>query len=330
MKNLYFEGKSLPLLTGMLHRVLIPLTFPVISRSFVLLLVFFCVPSTWAGTDNAPHTITAGTSGDASLTIVADTDNNNEGDNAYLKFLQDGGLTGAIVGFDEATGGGSNTFKIAALYNGNITGNQFTLKTSNGRIGIGTDSPAYKLDVNGSLRSNGFHTASGVLYIRPQNSTNEGGHLQWQRANSGQGNWNMDHYNGNLRIYMSGGNTSHYFHSNGNVGLGTSSPDYRLDVNGAIRAKEFFVETGWSDFVFEDDYQLPSLDEVEAHIADYGHLPGVPSAAEIQANGLEMGQAQTIMMQKIEELTLYVLEAKKENESLRARVLELEARQAAK
>jgi len=117
---------------------------------------------------------------------------------------------------------------------------------------------------------------------------------------------------------------------NVNVGIGTSTPDYKLDVNGAIRAKEFFVETGWADFVFEEDYRLPSLEEVRSHIAHKGHLPGVPSAAEVRAEGLEMGQAQTLMMQKIEELTLYMIDLSEENAALKTRVRQLEAAAAAR
>lgn len=110
------------------------------------------------------------------------------------------------------------------------------------------------------------------------------------------------------------------------MGIGTGSPDYKLDVNGAIRAKEFFVETGWADFVFQDDYELPSLVEVKTHIEEHGHLPGVPTAAEVQKNGLEMGQAQTLMMQKIEELTLYVLQLSDENADLKKNSTELQSR----
>lgn len=103
----------------------------------------------------------------------------------------------------------------------------------------------------------------------------------------------------------------------GNFGIGTSTPDYKLDVNGTLRAKEIVVSTNWADFVFEEDYRLPPLSEVESHIAAHGRLPGVPSATAVQRDGLKVAEAQTIMMQKIEELTLYLLEMKRENESLR-------------
>lgn len=109
-----------------------------------------------------------------------------------------------------------------------------------------------------------------------------------------------------------------------NVGIGTTSPDHKLDVNGTIRAKEVIVESDWSDFVFEPDYRLRPLSEVESHIAERGHLPDVRSASEIAADGLSVGEAQRVMMQKIEELTLYMIEKDKQIEALRARVWELE------
>ncbi len=106
------------------------------------------------------------------------------------------------------------------------------------------------------------------------------------------------------------------FDSSGNLGLGTADPSNKLEVNGTIRSKEVIVETGWSDFVFEDGYELRSLDEVESHIAKHGHLPDVPSASVVESEGLSVGEAQKIMMQKIEELTLYAIEQNKRIESL--------------
>ena len=70
--------------------------------------------------------------------------------------------------------------------------------------------------------------------------------------------------------------------SNGGVGIGTTSPTHKLAVNGTIKAKEVIVETSvWSDYVFADDYVLAPLAEVEAHIKEHKHLPGVPSASEV-------------------------------------------------
>lgn len=106
-------------------------------------------------------------------------------------------------------------------------------------------------------------------------------------------------------------------HNNGSVGIGTdnSSNTYKLMVNGKIRAKEIKVETGWADYVFEDDYELNSLDEVATYIDTNGHLPNVPSAADVEANGVNLGEMDSILLRKIEELTLYMIDLKKENES---------------
>jgi hypothetical protein len=104
----------------------------------------------------------------------------------------------------------------------------------------------------------------------------------------------------------------------GNVGIGTINPTSKLSVNGSIRAKEVVVETGWADFVFAKNYKLPALTEVEKYIKANNHLPEIPSAIEIQTNGLKVGEVQTKMMQKIEELTLYIIEMNKEIASLKA------------
>ena len=94
--------------------------------------------------------------------------------------------------------------------------------------------------------------------------------------------------------------------------------NYLLNVNGSIRAKEIVVETGWADFVFDNSYDLKPLNEVEAYINEYHHLPEVSSAKEIQENGLPIAEVTTQMMQKIEELTLYLIEQGKEIAKLRS------------
>ncbi len=104
---------------------------------------------------------------------------------------------------------------------------------------------------------------------------------------------------------------------NGNVGIGTTTPTYKLSVNGNIRSKEVVVETGWADYVFNNDYKLKPLAEVEKFIIQNHHLPNIPSAKEIEENGLKVGDTQKKMMEKIEELTLYVIELKKEIEKLK-------------
>jgi len=113
-----------------------------------------------------------------------------------------------------------------------------------------------------------------------------------------------------------GGSPSVRMHINrtGNVGIGTSSPTEKLSVNGKIRAHEIKVETAnWPDYVFAKDYELPSLDETEKHIQQNGHLPGIPSAEEVKANGIDLGEMNAKLLKKIEELTLYLIESEKRN-----------------
>lgn len=109
--------------------------------------------------------------------------------------------------------------------------------------------------------------------------------------------------------------------NNGKVGIGgISNPQNALEVNGTIRAKEIKVETGWADFVFAPDYNLPSLKDVESHIKAYKHLPGIPTEAEVKKNGVSLGEMNVKLLQKIEELTLYMIQQNKEIESLKLEI----------
>ena len=98
-----------------------------------------------------------------------------------------------------------------------------------------------------------------------------------------------------------------------------------IEVNGTAKVKELHIDptATWSDFVFEKDYQLPTLTEVESFIKDNGHLPAVPSAKTVATEGYNQTEVNAVLLQKIEELTLYMIEMKKENDQLKAKVSQL-------
>lgn len=109
---------------------------------------------------------------------------------------------------------------------------------------------------------------------------------------------------------------------NGKVGVGgvTAFPtaagganltNYQLFVKGGVLAEEVRVATTWADYVFENNYVLPTLEEVECFIAENGHLPNVPSAKQVAEEGISLGDIAKVQQEKIEELTLYVIEQKK-------------------
>ncbi|MDL2224479.1 hypothetical protein LJB92_04110, partial [Bacteroidales bacterium OttesenSCG-928-M06] len=107
---------------------------------------------------------------------------------------------------------------------------------------------------------------------------------------------------------------------NGNVGIGEADPAYTLDVKGKIRAEEVVITTAWADFVFADNYNLPSLKEVHQHIREKKHLPGIPSESEVKENGVGIADIQVKLLQKIEELTLYMIQQQQLIEQLQEKI----------
>lgn len=101
--------------------------------------------------------------------------------------------------------------------------------------------------------------------------------------------------------------------------------NYKLSVDGDMIARRCVIQvSNWADYVFAPGYALPSLGEVENFIAQNKHLPGVPSEAEVKEKGVEMGEMNTVLLQKVEELTLYLIQLQKENESMKAAIRALQ------
>jgi len=112
-----------------------------------------------------------------------------------------------------------------------------------------------------------------------------------------------------------------YLDNQNKVGIGTDTPGAALDVAGRIICNEVEVNSldGWKDYVFDTDYDLASIEDVETFIAKNGHLPEIPSEADVLENGYNLGEMDALLLQKIEELTLYVIDLKKEINELKSK-----------
>ena len=112
----------------------------------------------------------------------------------------------------------------------------------------------------------------------------------------------------------------------GNIGIGTTTPDQKLTVKGKIHAEEIIVDlkVPLADYVFKPDYKLMPLTELEQFVKTNSHLPEIPAADEVVESGLGIGEMQNKLLQKIEELTLYVIDLKKESQMQESRIGQLE------
>ncbi len=117
-------------------------------------------------------------------------------------------------------------------------------------------------------------------------------------------------------------------YNGGKVGIGTASPDYELTVKGKIHAEEVKIDLSVPapDYVFKKEYKLLSLEEVQAYINKNGHLPNIPSAKMMETEGVELGAMEMKLLEKIEELTLYILAQKKEASAQKSKIMTLEER----
>ncbi|MFS4446116.1 hypothetical protein [Maribacter sp. 2307UL18-2] len=185
-----------------------------------------------------------------------------------------------------------------------------------GNVGIGTSTPAALFEVNDNINNdwlskmyNGGGDGFGLLI--------QSGYGGAQSANVGT-ILQLEDGNGNLRMKVQ---------SNGKVGIGTNDiPNgYKLAIAGSAIAEEIDVQLQgqWPDFVFKEAYELPSLKEVETHIRRKGHLQNIPSEEEVKEKGINLGEMDAKLLQKIEELMLYTIQQQKEIEDLKKEIQDL-------
>ncbi|MCW3070642.1 MAG: calcium-binding protein [Bacteroidetes bacterium] len=216
---------------------------------------------------------------------------------------------------------GNNTYINTGTNGGDVQICSATL----GKVGIGSSSPTEKLDVLGNIKVNGYQ-----IYFKDQNHGI--GYFDIYTTTGKYANKSIDgpvlygYTGGALGTNQSGTkNIALSWLANGDVGIGIdlngNNPNgYKLAVNGTIGAKEMKVEistTPWPDYVFEKEYKLTKITELEKYLQINKHLPGIPSSEDVSdAGGVLIGDFQTKLLQKVEELTLYIIEQNKRIEAL--------------
>ncbi|MFH1357520.1 MAG: hypothetical protein ABII18_10365 [bacterium] len=252
-------------------------------------------------------------------------------DTAPLNFYRAGGAGAGEFSIDNRMGGSNSDVIYQALPDGSGTGGhafyvnngsglQFSMGMDrSGHVGIGTTTPEASLHVYSDITPIKFYRTGGgggasfsidnrlsgdgsdVVYTAEPNGSGHGGHVFYVN-------------NGTSSLYAMG------IDQNGNVAIGTpNSKGYKLAVEGTLGARELIVSTeSWSDYVFEEDYQLKPLADVAKYIKTNKHLPEIPSAEKVIKDGVNVIQIQRLLLKKIEELTLYTIEQDK-------RIAELES-----
>jgi hypothetical protein len=230
------------------------------------------------------------------------------------------------------------TFSQGASFSGGIW-------NSSGSVGIGTAAPSEALDIVGTEGTTpAINTAvaqgATVALDDTGTGTGSGGALLFGAYS---GAWRFAAIKG---FATNGGNNSQgdivfstrpiatnatlteamRIQSSGFVGIGTSSPQHLLHVLGTIGATEVIVSSNGADYVFQPDYHLSPLTEVATYIEQNHHLPGIPSAKEVQVEGVNLGDMQTKLLAKIEELTLHMIQLDERNARLEQQNQELQKR----
>jgi hypothetical protein len=261
------------------------------------------------------------------------------------------GIYGNTVGLIFRNTGSSNKLWDITPYGNNLCFNETGVETPltiipGGSVGLGIQSPGTKLDVyrsNTTLANIQTAVINNAIAVSSTYGagTNYVPGLIWYDTDNNPtkpkaGIWMFQDASGSKLMFGTSNNLTTGITNiaisvapSGTVGIGTSTTgtSYKLVVEGKIGAREVVVtQYAWADHVFKDDYNLKPLDKVEEYIKTHKHLEGIPTRAEVKKNGVPVGEMQAKLLQKVEELTLYTIAMKKENDELRIKVEELEKR----
>ncbi len=198
---------------------------------------------------------------------------------------------------------------LSGLYLNYNTNKNVLVAQGGGNVGMGTIAPAYKLDVRGNRIQLKENATNHWIAMRTDGAAVDLGF--------GNTNFFLTPQNVGEKIFL-----DPFKRSGVTIGTQTLPAGYRLAVDGRIICEELRVEMSgsWPDYVFADDYALMPLSELEAQIKAKRHLPGMPTATEVESTGIAVGEMQKKMMEKIEELTLYIIEQQKEIDALKTAV----------
>jgi hypothetical protein len=220
--------------------------------------------------------------------------------------------TGMIETRGTATNAAAMSFLTSASSSPSGLTERLTI-ADNGNVGINTSNPAFKLDVFGRLRLR-YNLVDGPAG------------LWFNKTDNTQGSFIGQYDDTNLGIWGPGASGSWKFLFDGNDGtvrIGTTqkASGYLVNVGGKVIAEEVRVQlrASWPDYVFAKDYKLAPLYELEEYIHSHQHLPGLQPAAQIEKEGADLGETQRKLVEKVEELTLYVIELKKEIDQLKSK-----------
>ena len=228
------------------------------------------------------------------------------------------------------------------------------INSDNGNVGIGTTNPTQKLEIQGNIKINSLSKSAPQYLLFNNRDINSAHGDTYHLGGMIASAWRdvADPSNVASIIFerksavgglssageivfgttMNGGNNIPQermrIDYNGNVSIGTNNSfGYKLAVNGTIGAKEINLETtNFPDYVFDNNYPLPSLQEVEKYINAQHHLPNIPSAKEANQKGVSVGELQNKLLEKIEELTLYIIQQQKQMAQQQQRIEALENR----